>query len=896
MAVVAAFRQQRNIWRLCWLATTLLATFAQASNIPTRTQTISRRNGLANGALLKVLPLGDSITLGTGSTEKNGYRAPLHTLLENYHNEIDFVGSQSTGTMADNQHEGHGGFTIEQITNSSVVGVYAQPNIVLLHAGTNNMKTVLDAEEAPDQLHDLIEYVYGNWEGAVIFLAQIIPSKTEEFGPRIEEFNGRVQAISEEYRDEHEIVLVDMYGAFMGVDGWEDDLMHGDLHPNDRGYDIMARTWFEAILQASEDRKISEPGPGKTPPKSTPTGTEGCTESPSWYNWGQIATGPSVATSDGPLKPAWGSKTIIKAGECDRDWVWLLDIDGDGLKDYACVDPNNGSMKVWQNNYKASGTWKELGTVAGGDEDRYGKRVMFADINGDGRDDYIYLNPQTGNIEAWINKLQNEDGKWEWKFIGVISEGLNLEPSQLRMGDIDGDGKDDLLVVNEETGAVTAWLNTGADDVPDHYKLGQIVSGKTATENDRVVFADVTGNGRVDYILVGESGKSVGLVNRQQGKTLLPRWLEPVTLLEGPDGEEDVEQDAIHFADITGNGKADYLFIGPKGSVEWYENQGTGGRYQEGEGTFLCDLDGNGVTDYFWVNENGQGWGFLNKGNGVEYNWLPLERADYVVVNKETGRARWYENLGPDSNDEYQFAERDYIADGLAETIKKTFDMHWNAKNVRFADLDNDGLDDYIYVDNQGATVWWRFRGANEDPILAAPVKVADGVGVRANQVQFADTDGDALLDYVVIDSITGAATTYHNLGFRGENATDGAPGSIQWDKPRSFADGVAGDEPAEKVPGRSVRLAEASAPFLMTGDERWDYLVVDPDQGALFHWQNRCANDSSDSNDQDQLDDQDPPHSGAARLLDDFLPSLFLFAFMAASVAPCLLDLCLHI
>ncbi|KAL4967872.1 uncharacterized protein BDV14DRAFT_197515 [Aspergillus stella-maris] len=843
---------------------------AQASNVPTGGQTLIRRAGdeLANGALLKVLPLGDSITLGTGGAQKNGYRAPLHDLLETYNNTIDFVGSQSDGTMADNQHEGHGGLTIEQITNSSAVGIYAQPNIVLLHAGTNNMKTDSDSQNAPDDLRELIDYVYESWEGTMVFLAKIIPSKTEEFEPRIEEFNEAVEEISDGYKDEHEMILVDMYSAFMGIDGWKDELMADDLHPNHEGYDIMARTWFDAILQASDEGKISEPGPGKTPP--TETGWESCRESPAWYNWGQIATGPSIAISDGPLKPAWGPNKIVKAGECDRDWVRFLDIDGDGLKDYTCVDPNDGSMKVWKNDYKASGTWKELGTVADGDEGRDGKRVMFADINGDGRDDYIYLNPQSGNIEACINKLQNEDdedGKWQWKSIGVISEGHDLNPSQLRMGD-------NFLVVDENTGAVTAWLNTGAKDVPDYYKLGQTASGKTVTENDKVAFADLTGNGRVDYILIGESGKAVGFVNRLQEKTLLPRWLEPVTLREGLDGE-DVEQEAIHFADITG------------------------------------DVDGDGVTDYFWINENGQGWGFLDRGNGAEDNWLPRgniargnhsreeirmavltdsKRADYVVVNKETGKASWYENLGPDSNDEYQFAERGYIADGPAGTIEKTFGMRWNAKNVRFADLDNDGLDDYIYVDDQGATIWWRFNGANEDPILAAPIKVADGVGVRANQVWFADTDGDMLLDYVVIDSITGAATTYRNLGFRGENATDGATGSIRWGKPRSFADGVAGDEPVGKVPGRSVRLAE------MTGDDRWDYLVVDPDQGALLHWQNRCANDSSDSNDQDQLNDQDPPESGAVRLMDGSFSSLLIYFSMAASIAISFLELRLHV
>jgi hypothetical protein len=117
-------------------------------------------------------------------------------------------------------------------------------------------------------------------------------------------------------------------------------------------------------------------------------------------------------------------------------------------------------------------------------------------------------------------------------------------------------------------------------------------------------------------------------------------------------------------------------------------------------------VDGDGVKDYFWIDPTGKGWGHLNKGRGTD-KWENLGniakgnhdreeirmavltasgRADYVVVNKHSGKARWYENLGPDGDGNYQFAQRDYIADGPENTIRNTFKMHWNAKNVRFAE------------------------------------------------------------------------------------------------------------------------------------------------------------------------------------------------------------------
>lgn len=62
-----------------------------------------------------------------------------------------------------------------------------------------------------------------------------------------------------------------------------------------------------------------------------------------------------------------------------------------------------------------------------------------------------------------------------------------------------GDGRDDFLLVNKNTGEVSAWLNTGAADVPDYFRLGVIGSGVSAQKGDTVILGDFTGEGRADY-------------------------------------------------------------------------------------------------------------------------------------------------------------------------------------------------------------------------------------------------------------------------------------------------------------------------------------------------------------------------------------------------------------
>ncbi|GAW16078.1 hypothetical protein ANO14919_055010 [Xylariales sp. No.14919] len=812
------------------------ANYTELPGYPTPTKTaIPTSTAIANGVDLRVLPIGDSITWGARSSHDNGYRESLFNQLAARGNDVDFVGRIKSGTMADKEHEGHRGYFIEQIGQASYVGIGAAPNIVLLHAGTNDCNKSIEVETAPSRLENLIDLILDHSPNATVLVCQIIPSKRYDTQLRINDFNDALPDIVSRFvKKGKKVAIVEMNKALTVAD------LKDDLHPKDEGYAKMADTYYGAILDADEKGWITKPD------KPDSTSPEDCQPTPSWYNLGQIADGAKVATSDGDFKPAWVKRGVVAEGACPRAQLHFMDLDGDGLKDYACVDPDTGATKVHLNipdaDGKTSGKWKDLGTIATGKKTRDGEGVIFGDLNGDGRDDYIYVDRGTDELFAWINRLQNEDGVWQWESIGRIATGIHGDWSHptyesVQMVDLDGDGRDDLCLVDQATGKVSAWLNTGAAAIPDYYELGSIATGASASYSNRVYLGDFTGEGRADYMVVKAYGRVTGLVNRLQDMTLVPRWLDAFWLAEGPDGAKELD---VRFVDMTGDGKVDYLLVDEEtGKVTLWENIGTGGKYQPGEGVVLCDLDGDGTSDYFWLDEKGRGWGYLNIGQG-ENAWQDLGqiangpvrdrnlirmgvlthsgRADYILVEEDTGRALWWQNLGPGWD--WGWASRGEAATGPRETIQDTYGWKFKGKNVRFADLDGDGFDDYLYVNDQGAVVMWKNLGTN--PISwGLPHLVADGVGVLARQVQFADTDGDGLLDYVVVGSVTGAARSWHNLGFRDD-------GSIRWNTPLSFADGVG-------VPGRSIKITE------MTGDDRADYVTINPDNGALNLWHNRC-------------------------------------------------------
>lgn len=89
------------------------------------------------------------------------------------------------------------------------------------------------------------------------------------------------------------------------------------------------------------------------------------------------------ATSDGDFKPGFKKIGVIADGACPRAQLHFMDLDGDGLKDYACVDPKTGATTVHINipgsDGKTSGNWKKLGEIATGAKGRDGTGVLFAE-------------------------------------------------------------------------------------------------------------------------------------------------------------------------------------------------------------------------------------------------------------------------------------------------------------------------------------------------------------------------------------------------------------------------------------------------------------------------------------------------------------------------------------
>jgi lysophospholipase L1-like esterase len=200
-----------------------------------------------DGVPVRIMPLGDSITQGTSTFTKNknyyvGYRQELFRGLKGKGYAVDFVGGgESAGTLAmppfDTDHEGHAGWTDNQVADNVYSWLVANPaDLVLLHIGTNNLSS--DPSDV-ERLLDEIDRFSGD---VVVLLARIINRRV--YSPQTTSFNDNVEAMAKSrIAAGDKIILLNQENALI----YPQDISEDNLHPTEMGYKKMASTWSAAL-------------------------------------------------------------------------------------------------------------------------------------------------------------------------------------------------------------------------------------------------------------------------------------------------------------------------------------------------------------------------------------------------------------------------------------------------------------------------------------------------------------------------------------------------------------------------------------------------------------------------------------------------------------------------
>ncbi len=214
--------------------------------------------------LLRIMPLGDSITEGAGAGSTGGYRGPLWTLLANAGYNVDYVGSNTTNQDKTNgmdpDHEGHGGWRIDGLYGGN--GIFEMlptwfssiesPDVILLHLGTNDSGA--DTVNDRSRTTALLDRLHSMQPSAHVVVTTLMWRNDAARYARIQTYNSNLtNVVAEQVAKGQRISILDMHAAVPGGTEFGTVNFGDGLHPNTTGYALMANAWFGAIQQLYPD-------------------------------------------------------------------------------------------------------------------------------------------------------------------------------------------------------------------------------------------------------------------------------------------------------------------------------------------------------------------------------------------------------------------------------------------------------------------------------------------------------------------------------------------------------------------------------------------------------------------------------------------------------------------
>jgi hypothetical protein len=244
----------------------------------------------------------------------------------------------------------------------------------------------------------------------------------------------------------------------------------------------------------------------------------------------------------------------------------LGDVNGDGRADIVGFGNAGAYVSLGQANGRFANPVlgvANFGAVAGGWRvDRHPR--LLGDVNGDGRDDIVGF----GNAGAYVS-LGQANGRFANPVLAVNTFGYNSGGWQVDrhprlLGDVNGDGRADIVGFGNAGAYVALGQVNGrfANPVLGVANFGYDAGGWRVDRHPRLI-GDVNGEGRADIVGFGNAGTYVSL-GQPDG-----RFANPVLAVDnfGYDaGGWRVEYHPRDLGDVNGNGQADIVGFGNAGA------------------------------------------------------------------------------------------------------------------------------------------------------------------------------------------------------------------------------------------------------------------------------------------------------------------------------------------
>ena len=293
-------------------------------------------------------------------------------------------------------------------------------------------------------------------------------------------------------------------------------------------------------------------------------------------------------------------------------------------------------------------------------------------------------------------------------YTGKADSGLDFWTPHL--ADVTGDGRTDLILISQKEGVYVMLSNGRGFDVDKPWYSKEPPLNNMTFRSPS--FADVTGDGKTDLILISKDGTYV-VPSNGQGFDVDKRWFGKDGLLK------DLNFWSRSFADVTGDGKTDLILISKDGTYvvpsngqgfdvdkRWFGKDGLLKDLNFWSRSF-ADVTGDGKTDLILISKDGT---YVVPSNGqgfdVDKRWYSHEKSPLTDMN--SWLPSFADVTGDGKTDLILFSKHDGVyvmpSNGQGFDVDKPwFSKKWpltdrNFWSPSFADVTGDGRIDAILL------------------------------------------------------------------------------------------------------------------------------------------------------------------------------------------------------
>ena len=201
-------------------------------------------------------------------------------------------------------------------------------------------------------------------------------------------------------------------------------------------------------------------------------------------------------------------------------------------------------------------------------ENKYVKSIRLADVDGDGKADIIGRNAEGVHVALSTGLGFANEQIWSREFSDKNGWGVDAYSSTTRWGDVNGDHKADMIIRSHD--GIRVALSTGKGFEQSSLWTGHFSDDskepwkKVVGYSGTISVADVNGDGFADILERGPGGIYVSL---STSTSFMPPviWTTEFSDQDATSWKEAKYSSTFQVADVNGDGMADLIVRGPKG-------------------------------------------------------------------------------------------------------------------------------------------------------------------------------------------------------------------------------------------------------------------------------------------------------------------------------------------